>query len=96
MEQGTCPVCTGTKRRAVPAECEAYKDIMSGYDKITDTLACDNCGGQVMYGTPTGIVNLREDGTTCIHEYTKTKIGNCYHRFTCKHCSFIFSIDSGD
>ena len=96
MEQGICPVCNGSLRRPVPARSEQYKGILAGYDKDTDTLPCDNCGGQMMYGKPSGLVNLRINGTPCEHEYAGTKLGNCLHRYTCKHCPSHYTIDSGD
>jgi hypothetical protein len=96
MDQGTCPVCNGTKRIPVSASAESYKDIIAGYDKVTDTFACNNCGGQYMYGKSTGLVKLREDGTPCQHEYTGKTVSNCYHRYVCKHCGDMHHIDSGD
>lgn len=94
MNKGVCPVCNGSGRRSadgVPA-----KSVYADYDKETDTLPCNNCGGQMMYGTPTGEVNLREDGTPCKHEYSSESIGRCYTRYSCNHCEFSFKIDSGD
>jgi len=38
--------------------------VMSGYDADTDTLPCQNCGGQYMYGRPSGIVNT--DTVACL------------------------------
>ncbi|CAB4131457.1 hypothetical protein UFOVP276_208 [uncultured Caudovirales phage] len=65
--------------------------------KNTDPLSdCTNCGGQYMWGKPTGIVRLRSDGTPCTHEYTGSKDGNCLHGFSCKHCGDAYQIDSGD
>lgn len=57
---------------------------------------CRNCGGQQMYGTPTGKVRLRKDGTPCTHEYTVTKISNCYYQYDCKYCDDTYKIDSSD
>ena len=89
-----CPVCNGSGRR--PAGDLSYKNVLASYDKETDTLDCNNCGGQTMYGRPTGEVNARADGTPCVHEYDSKTIGRCLTRYSCKHCSFSFDIDSGD
>ena len=91
---GICPVCNGSGRR--PAGDDKYKHVYAGYDAETDTLKCDNCGGQMMYGRPIGQVPFREDGTPCKHEYTSATIGRCLTRYTCKHCVSLFDIDSGD
>ena len=93
---GICPVCNGSKRRGLFDFEQRYKDVYAGYDKETDTLPCTNCGGQTMYGRPSGQVPLREDGTPCKHEYTSTTIGRCLTRYTCKHCVSSYEIDSGD
>lgn len=94
MEYGICPVCNGGGR--VPAGDYKYKHVVAGYDKETDTLVCTNCGGQTMYGKPTGKVPLRPDGTPCKHEYESSTIGRCLTRYTCKHCKSSHAIDSGD
>lgn len=96
MNKGICPVCNGTGRQAVPDYQQKYKHMYSSYDKETDTLSCNNCGGQTMFGRPTGEVNLRPDGTPCKHEYTSATVGRCLTRYTCKHCSYSYEIDSGD
>lgn len=94
MNKGTCPVCNGSKR--VPAGDSPYKHMFAGYNAITDTLRCDNCGGQTMESNPTGLVPLRADGTPCKHEYVGVKTRNCYTEYTCKHCGDHYAIDSGD
>jgi hypothetical protein len=94
MTLGICPVCNGTCRR--PAGDDQYKHMYMGYDKDNDTLPCNNCGGQTMYGRATGQVPLRADGTPCVHEYDYKLLGRCYHGYTCRHCSFKYEIDSGD
>lgn len=94
MNTGTCPVCNGTTRR--PAGDYKYKNVLASYDKATDTLACNNCGGQKMFSNPTGVVPLRKDGTPCKHEYTSVKAGRCYTKYTCIHCDDRYDIDSGD
>ena len=91
---GTCPVCNGGGR--IPAGDDRHKHVYASYDKATDTLACRNCGGQTMYGQPTGRVPLRKDGTPCVHEYTSWNVGRCLTQYACKHCVSSFQIDSGD
>lgn len=91
---GVCPVCNGTGRRS--ASNDKYKHVMAGYDANTDTVPCHNCGGQTMYGQPTGVVPLRADGTPCVHEYTGRNAGRCYTIYTCKHCGQTYDIDSSD
>lgn len=93
-EVGICPVCSGSGRRS--ADGVSAKTVYAGYDKETDTLPCNNCGGQTMYGRPTGEVSLRKDGTPCKHEYNSTNVGRCLTRYNCVHCTFSFNIDSGD
>jgi transcription elongation factor Elf1 len=92
-ETGICPACNGTKR----VQAEARQRLVSfGWDEKTDTLTCRNCGAQRMWGSPTGQVLLRKDGTPCLHEYGEHLAGNCLHEFTCKHCGDSYLIDSGD
>ena len=91
---GICPVCNGSKRRL--AGDDKYKHMYAGYDKETDTLPCNNCGGQTMFGSPSGQVPLREDGTPCKHEYKSATVGRCLTRYTCMHCVSSYEIDSGD
>jgi DNA-directed RNA polymerase subunit RPC12/RpoP len=68
----------------------------SGYDASDDTINCQNCGGQTMYGNPTGFSRTRKDGAPCEHEYTGVKRGRCYTVYTCVHCGYSYDIDSGD
>lgn len=89
-----CPVCNGTGRK--PAGDYKWKTSVFGYDKQTDTLSCDNCGGQTMSGHTTGKSFIREDGTACVHEYTGVSGGRCYTIYTCKHCGYRYDIDSSD
>ena len=91
--KGTCPVCAGTC--SVPAGDSKYKTMYAGYDALTDTQRCTNCGGQTM-GLPTGEVKLRPDGTPCTHKYTGKNIGRCFTDYTCIHCGHNYTIDSGD
>lgn len=96
MEQGTCPVCNGSGRVAVPEHQQRYKTVYAGYDADTDTLGCTNCGGQYMYGRATGQVRLREDGTACTHQYVSKAVGRCLTEYLCVHCGDRYQIDSGD
>lgn len=95
MNKGTCPTCNGTTR--VPYNLDpSWRRVIAGYDEATDTLGCTNCGGQYMFGRPTGQVNLREDGTPCSHIYKSRNAGRCLTEYTCVHCSDRYTIDSGD
>ena len=61
----TCPVCNGSLR--VPCENDITRDYglkygWYGYDRETDTVPCNNCGGQTQFpGRPTGQVLPRKD-----------------------------------
>ena len=57
VEKGICPVCAGTCR--VPAGDSKYKTMYAGYDALTDTQRCCNCGGQTMSGISCGVVRLQ-------------------------------------
>lgn len=92
---GVCPRCLGTKRRPWAGD-HKYAGITAGYDADTDTLPCNNCGGQTMSMQATGRAPLRPDGTACLHEYQGRTTSNCYHEYTCKHCGHRYDIDSGD
>ena len=94
--KGVCPVCNGSLRRPVPAESQRYKHVCAGYDAATDTFACNNCGGQTMFGRPTGQVNLNQAGEPCTHSYEGVNAGRCYTKYTCKHCGDKYDIDSSD
>ena len=91
---GICPVCNGSGR--VPAGDQKYKSVIAGYDKETDTFGCTNCGGQYMFGRPTGQVKLRDDGTPCKHQYVSKLVGRCLTEYFCVHCADRHQIDSGD
>jgi hypothetical protein len=94
MTQATCPKCSGTTR--IPAS-GPNKHVMYSYDKGDDTLACDNCGGQTMMGTATGLVRVNPaTGLGCIHEYKGSNAGRCLTRYVCQLCSDTYSIDSSD
>jgi hypothetical protein len=94
MNLGICPACKGTGRR--PAGKTPFKAVLYGYDADTDTLNCRNCGGQTMACHATGKVTLRPDGTPCLHAFKPKAAGRCYTLYTCEHCSYEYSIDSGD
>lgn len=92
--KGICPVCNGTTRQS--ASGYRYKKVTHGYDEVTDTLPCNNCGGQTMSLYATGEVPLRPDGTPCKHEFNFANVGRCLTRYTCNHCKYSYEIDSGD
>lgn len=92
--EGICPACNGTSR--VPADEYAIKYGWYGYDKDTSTQYCSNCGPLGMFSKPDGKVSLRPDGTPCHHQFRTETIGRCYHRSTCVHCDYSYTIDSGD
>ena len=98
--KGVCPVCNGTCRMPCPSESIREYGIKHGwynYDAETDTIPCNNCGGQYQWGKPSGEVSLRKDtGEPCVHEYRGYSKGNCYTGYTCIHCEDNYSIDSGD
>ena len=91
---GLCPVCNGTGR--VAAGDYKYKHVVAGYDKETDTLKCNNCGGQYMYGTPRGEVRLNKEGVPCTHKYTSQNVGRCLTQYTFSECGDSYQIDTGD
>ena len=99
MNTGICPKCNGTLFRPCPDNMREYgiSHGWYGYRAADDTVPCDNCGAQKMFSSATGVVPLRNDnGMPCLHEYEGQKIGNCLHRYTCKHCGDRYEIDSGD
>lgn len=92
-----CPKCHGSCRIPVPPEQQQYKHLYSAYDKATDTLECDNCGGQTMYGKAKGYTKIDHNtGEGCLHTFRGEKRGNCYHVYTCTKCGSSYDIDSGD
>ena len=93
-----CPCCNGTGRRPLPEDQRRYAHVMAGYDKATDTLACNNCGGQTMYGKAKGYTKKVTPESTegCKHEYVGRNAGRCYTIYTCKHCGSSYDIDSSD
>ena len=94
VDVGVCPVCNGTKRQHYAGK---YQDSVAGFSKVDHTIPCQNCGGQYMFGTSTGLVRHTKDtNLPCTHDYTCTSSKNCLHTFVCKHCGDTFQIDSGD
>lgn len=89
-----CPCCTGTGR--ISATDYQYKNILSGYDTVTDTLPCNNCGGQYMFGKNKGHVKLNKDGVACTHKYSGKNSGRCLTTYICDYCDDRYQIDSGD
>lgn len=98
-ELGVCPVCNGSKVMPCPDNMREHgiKYGWFGYDKERDTVPCNNCGGQTMTSTPTGMVYLRyKDSKPCTHDVNGKKVGNCLYEYSCKYCGFTYQIDSGD
>ena len=93
---GECPVCNGTGRMGVDQYQRPYVNVISGYDPVTDTLSCNNCGAQRMFGQSTGYSKLDPDGTACKHVYTGVNAGRCYTKYTCTNCGDRYDIDSSD
>lgn len=95
---GVCPKCNGCFRMAIEPQYEQYKKILSGYDLVSNTLPCNNCGGQYMYTSPKGMVRLRPDGNPCMHDYKD--VSDTHFRslrnYQCTHCQDSYEIDSGD
>jgi DNA-directed RNA polymerase subunit RPC12/RpoP len=99
VKTGTCPVCNGTKHMPCPDNLRVYgqKNGWYGYRAEDDTVDCTNCGSQYMFGKPSGVVRLREDGTPCVHEYVSSAgRWRSTTDYKCKHCGDTFMIDSGD
>lgn len=94
---GVCPKCKGTKRRPLPENMRRYAPHLATYDGATDTLACDNCGGQTMSLTATGYTKKSNPHDTegCLHKFAGRNAGNCYTIYTCKFCGQSYDIDSG-
>ena len=92
--KATCPVCSGTGR--MPAGDSKYKNVISGYNPDSDTFNCSNCGGQYMFGRPSGQVKTRPDGTACTHTYQSSNAGRCLTNYVCVHCGDSYQIVSGD
>lgn len=99
-DQAVCPKCSGSQRRPYPTERDPdrrYASHTATYDEATDTLACDNCGGQTMSLRATGFTRARPGSNAgCLHEFTGRNAGRCYTEYTCKHCHLCYGIDSSD
>jgi uncharacterized protein YbaR (Trm112 family) len=91
-----CPVCKGTGRRPLPEDMRRYANVMAGYRASDDTLSCNNCGGQYMFGQARGYVGINRNGESCTHSYSGKTVGNCLHEYVCAHCGDTYQIDSGD
>jgi len=96
-EFGVCPVCNGTGHKPCPDNLRVYgvKNGWYGYRASDDTVSCDNCGAQKMFGQATGKVPLRDNGEPCKHEYIGKTAGRSYSRYTCLHCNDQYEVDSG-
>lgn len=93
MTEATCPKCNGTSR--VPAN--ELNRRCYGYDEATDTLPCNNCGGQRMELKATGLTSIDPaTGLGCLHAYEGRNGGNCYTIYTCSKCGDRYDIDSSD
>lgn len=65
--------------------------------KYYNNTPCNNCGGQYMFGEPTGFTRYNKLGVPCLHAYTITySTSRGYHTYKCNYCSSEFHIDSGD
>lgn len=88
-----CPKCNGTGIMPLsPSQLELNWYKSQGQT----TTKCNNCGGQFMYGEPTGLVNANRDGEACLHNYVGHKAGRCLTEYVCTKCSSSYQIDSGD
>lgn len=86
---GICPVCNSTKQQKLsPYDYKNHKDQTH--------KPCLNCGGQYMYGTPTGFSPINKEGNPCHHVYKITNKTSTYRIYSCVNCSLVFDIDSGD
>lgn len=89
----TCPKCFGGLR--MPAN-DRNRGCY-GYDQETDSLPCNNCGGQTMELKATGLVPVDPaTGEGCMHQFEGRNAGNCYTVYKCTKCHYSFPIDSGD
>jgi len=87
-----CPSCNGTGRVPYTGTLdEKTLAICSWYDPDTNTEACGNC----KYVMP-GKTILNVHGEPCVHDFRHTLLGNCYHGWSCVHCTTGYTVDSGD
>lgn len=91
IEYGTCPVCNGSGKIQLTDRERSYS-----WNRDKTHRDCSNCGGQYMYGTAKGEVNLNKDGVPCTHRYTSRTVGRCLTEYTCEECGDRYQIDSGD
>lgn len=89
----TCPKCNGSCR--MPAN--DLNRRCYGYDKETDSLPCNNCGGQTMSLKAEGVTTIDPaTGRGCMHDYQGSNAGRCLTRYVCTKCQDVYSIDSSD
>ena len=95
---GVCPVCNGSLQMPCPDELRKHGKQFGWYNyrESDDTVKCNNCGAQKMYGHPTGRVKLDKNGNPCKHSYKSENVGRCLTSYTCEHCGDNYVIDSGD
>lgn len=91
-----CPVCDGTKEVGASEYQKKYKHVMSKYNLANDTVQCNNCGGQYMFGSPKGHVKPNAAGDGCWHDYKSSNAGRCLTNYVCQYCGDAYQIDSGD
>lgn len=94
--RGRCPVCDGTMEVGANEYQKKYKSVIAGYNLANDTVRCNNCGGQYMFGSPKGHVKLASNGDACWHDYVGTNAGRCLTNYKCTRCGDVYQIDSGD
>ena len=86
-----CPICQGTKRQKLRDDEKAFS-----WNRGKEDQDCRNCGGQYMFGTPTGYTKKDPiTGLGCPHSYTAKTVGNCLTEYTCTFCGTKHQIDSG-
>jgi len=96
-ETGTCPVCEG--ECSVTAIRSIWNSNTRGYVETATNVPCTNCGGQYMFGTPSGMSPLNKEGVPCKHSYTRPDVGyrsSTYSVTRCEHCNDKLTVDSGD
>ncbi len=64
--------------------------------KLFKNVPCNNCGGQYMFGEPTGKSRYNSLGLPCLHEYTISLVSKCYYTYKCNYCTLQFHVDTGD
>lgn len=96
LNHGICPVCNSSLRQ--DAGEGVYRAWAAGYRAADNTIPCQNCGGQEMFGEPRGYVRLRADGTPCTHNYSVVQHARYshVHSLVCSDCGATHELDSGD